>query len=77
MRYLKPHSKKCELTLKNEMWTFVHELPYWGNAYGNPNARRGGHHYFVKLRCNDPKCKALIVVDDFDVTQAILKFREE
>lgn len=61
-RVIVPHNKDCFMKDREVPWSGIPTGTFWGNFAANKNTRNG-HYLWIKVSCNDPKCKAIKAVD--------------
>lgn len=69
-RVIKPHIKDCFMKGRPVEFSGIVHSTFWGNYAANPNAKRGCHHLWIAVSCNDPKCTALKAVDSRVLAEA-------
>ena len=67
----RPHSKDCFMMRSGR---FEREGDPWCLDYKNPHVtgdknggRRGRTHSWIRVRCLDPKCEALVLVEEWGI----------
>jgi predicted RNA-binding protein with PUA-like domain len=53
-----PHHSKCRI----REWSGIITGKLYGNYAANEEAKRGKHHLWYKVSCNDPQCKGIKAV---------------
>lgn len=62
---IEPHEKGCTSNFSGLVLRI-----YFGNYRANENVKRGKHHYWYAVQCNNPTCHALKAVHSQVLAQA-------
>jgi predicted RNA-binding protein with PUA-like domain len=61
-RVIIEHRKECIMTPKANPWSGIVKGSYWGNWNATKNVKKGDHHLWYMVSCNDPNCPGIKAV---------------